>query len=81
MVKFTTRQARRDFSSKLLGAAISAALASLCAATALAQTYPSKNIRLLTPYPSRWTAEVKSFIDRESQIFKYIQRETGVKVQ
>jgi hypothetical protein len=81
MLKFTTRQARRDFSSKLLGAAIGAVLATLCAATALAQTYPSTNVRLLTPYPSRSTAEVKSFIERESQIFKVIQRETGVKVQ
>ena len=35
----------------------------------------------LLPYPSRSTAEVKEFIEREWQIFKDIQRETGVKVE
>lgn len=35
----------------------------------------------LLPYPSRSTAEVKGFIEREWQIFKDIQRETGVKVE
>lgn len=35
----------------------------------------------LLPYPSRSTTEVKDFIEREWQIFKDIQRETGVKVE
>jgi len=35
----------------------------------------------LLPFPSRSTAEVKDFIEREWQIFKDIQRETGVKVE
>lgn len=35
----------------------------------------------LLPYPSRSSAEAKEFIEREWQIFKDIQRETGVKVE